>query len=144
MDVAGWVRFHFFINVPLLVTKKVLFWSRYLRDDLMISRALASAQAINLLSWITYWLLFCFLFLVYFPLLYFSLQKIPKFCLISWCLNFVKTHSFVKVGLSPFKIMFSYLLQREPFILKAIFFLKVFKFLSWILGHVEKTACLER
>ena len=30
------------------------------------------------------------------------------------------------------------------FILKARFILKVFKFLSWIIGQVEKTAWLER
>ena len=30
------------------------------------------------------------------------------------------------------------------FILKALFVLKIFKFLSWLFGHVEKTAWLER
>ena len=30
------------------------------------------------------------------------------------------------------------------FILKALFVLKIFKFLSWVFGHVEKTAWLER
>ena len=30
------------------------------------------------------------------------------------------------------------------FILKAFFVLKIFKFLSWLFGHVEKTAWLER
>ena len=30
------------------------------------------------------------------------------------------------------------------FILKALFVLKVFKFLSWAFGQVEKTASLER
>ena len=30
------------------------------------------------------------------------------------------------------------------FILKALFVLKIFKFLSWRLGYVEKTALLER
>ena len=29
------------------------------------------------------------------------------------------------------------------FILKAPFILKIFKFLSWLFGHVEKTAWLE-
>ena len=28
-------------------------------------------------------------------------------------------------------------------ILKALFVLKMFKFLSWVFGHVEKTAWLE-
>ena len=27
---------------------------------------------------------------------------------------------------------------------KAVFVLKIFKFLSWLFGHVEKTAWLER
>ena len=30
------------------------------------------------------------------------------------------------------------------FILKALFVLKIFKFLSWTFGHLEKTAWLER
>ena len=30
------------------------------------------------------------------------------------------------------------------FTLKALFVLKIFKFLSWLFGHVEKTAWLER
>ena len=30
------------------------------------------------------------------------------------------------------------------FILKAVFVLKVFKFLSWLFGHVEETARLKR
>ena len=30
------------------------------------------------------------------------------------------------------------------FILKALFVLKIFKFLSWLFGHVEKMAWLER
>ena len=30
------------------------------------------------------------------------------------------------------------------FILKALFVLKIFKFLSWLFGHVEKSAWLER
>ena len=29
------------------------------------------------------------------------------------------------------------------FILKALFFLKIFKFLSWLSGHVEETDWLE-
>ena len=29
------------------------------------------------------------------------------------------------------------------FILKALYILKIFKFLSWLFGHVEKTAWLE-
>ena len=29
------------------------------------------------------------------------------------------------------------------FILKALFVLKIFKFLSWLFGHVEETAWLE-
>ena len=30
------------------------------------------------------------------------------------------------------------------FILKALFFLKIFKFFSWLSGHVEKTVWLQR
>ena len=30
------------------------------------------------------------------------------------------------------------------FILKALFVLNIFKFLSWLFGHVEKTGWLER
>ena len=30
------------------------------------------------------------------------------------------------------------------FILKALYALKIFKFLSWLFGHVEKTASLEK
>ena len=46
-----------------------------------------------------------------------------------------------------------YLLQWNPFkndencfcfTLKDIFVLKIFKFLSWLYGHVEKTTWLER
>ena len=29
-------------------------------------------------------------------------------------------------------------------ILKALFVLKIFKILSWVFGHIEKTALLER
>ena len=41
---------------------------------------------------------------------------------------------------SPSKIM----KNAFYFILKALFVLKIFKFLSWLFGHVEKTAWLER
>ena len=59
----------------------------------------------------------------------------------------------VKVGLLPSKNFYYYLLQRLfasvmknafYFILKALFVLKIFKFLSWLFGHVEKTAWLEK
>ena len=55
----------------------------------------------------------------------------------------------LKVGLSPSKKISFYLLQWKPFkndensfyfILKALFVLKIFKFLSWHFGHVEETA----
>ena len=62
-------------------------------------------------------------------------------------------HFSLKVGLSPSKKFF-YLLPWKPFlkkiknrfyfILKALFVLKIFKFLSWLFGHVEKTTWLER
>ena len=41
---------------------------------------------------------------------------------------------------SPLKIM----KNAFYFILKALFILKIFKFLSWLVGHVEETAWLER
>ena len=60
---------------------------------------------------------------------------------------------FSKVGLSPSKKKLYCLLHWKPlkmmknafyFILKALSALKIFKFLSWIFGHVEKIASLER
>ena len=33
--------------------------------------------------------------------------------------------------------------MMKNFILKALFVLKIFKFLSWVFGHMEKTAWLE-
>ena len=41
---------------------------------------------------------------------------------------------------SPLKVM----RNTFYFILKALFVLKIFKFLSWLFGHVEKTTWLER
>ena len=41
---------------------------------------------------------------------------------------------------SPLKVM----RNTFCFILKALFVLKIFKFLSWLFGHVEKTTWLER
>ena len=41
---------------------------------------------------------------------------------------------------SPLKMM----KNAFYFILKALFILKIFKFLSWLVGHVEETAWLER
>ena len=58
----------------------------------------------------------------------------------------------LKVGLLPFKKMF-YLLQWKPlkmmknafyFILKALFVLKIFRFLSWLFDHVEKTVLIRK
>ena len=58
----------------------------------------------------------------------------------------------IKVGLSPSKKNLCYLLHWKPFkndekyfyfILKAFFVLQIFKFLSWLFGHVGKTAWLE-
>ena len=53
--------------------------------------------------------------------------------------HFLK-HFFVSLVESPFKMMKS----TFYFILKALFVLKIFKFLSWLFGHVEETASLER
>ena len=59
----------------------------------------------------------------------------------------------IKVGLSPSKKFGIIYLIESPlkeiknafyFILTALFVLKIFKFLSRLLGHVEKTASLER
>ena len=56
---------------------------------------------------------------------------------------------YVKVGFSPFKTICVIRLIESPlkliknafyFILKALFVLKIFKFLSRLFGHVEKTA----
>ena len=58
-----------------------------------------------------------------------------------------------KVGLSPCKKVCVIYFIESPlkimknafyFTLKALFILKIFKFLSWIFGHVGKTAWLER
>ena len=60
----------------------------------------------------------------------------------------------IEVGLSPSKkkIFFIYFndipskMMKNTFylILKALFVLKISKFLSWLLEHVEKTTWLER
>ena len=59
---------------------------------------------------------------------------------------------FIKAGLSPSKKVFFICFNNSPskvmknvfyFILKALFVLKIFKLLSWVFGHVEKTAWLE-
>ena len=59
----------------------------------------------------------------------------------------------LKVGLSPYKEKYFICFSESPlkmmknafyFILKALFVLKIFKFLSWFFGHVEKAALLER
>ena len=56
----------------------------------------------------------------------------------------------VKVGLSPSKKIYFYLFQWKPvkndenayFILKALFVLEIFKFLSWLFGRVEKNGLI--
>ena len=58
----------------------------------------------------------------------------------------------LKVGLSPSKkkiICLNYSPSKMMkyayyFILKALFILKMFKFLSWLFGHLEKTAWFEK
>ena len=61
--------------------------------------------------------------------------------------------SIFKVELSPSKKIFFVCFKESPlkmmkntfyFTLKALFVLKIFTFLSWIFGHVEKMAWLER
>ena len=58
-----------------------------------------------------------------------------------------------EVGLSPSNnfFLFASMIALQKwwkvlfyFILKALFVLKIFKFLSWLFGYVEKTAWLER
>ena len=65
----------------------------------------------------------------------------------------VRIPMIVKVGLSPSKKICVISFIESPlktiknafyFILKALFILKIFKFLSWHFGHVEKTAWLEK
>ena len=59
----------------------------------------------------------------------------------------------IKVGLSPSKKNCLICFNESPLklmknvfylTLKVIFVLKIYKFLSWLLGHVEETAYLER
>ena len=59
----------------------------------------------------------------------------------------------IQVGLSPSKKKMCYLFDWKPFknyenvfyfILKALFVLKIFTFLSWLFGHVGNVAWLER
>ena len=64
------------------------------------------------------------------------------------CTNRAAHHIlFLKVGLSPSKNSFirfkdspAKMMKNGYFILKALFVLKIIKFLSWLFGHVEKTA----
>ena len=60
------------------------------------------------------------------------------------------SYGFVKIGLSRSKekiVLFAsmkYLMESAfHFTLKAFFVLKMFKFLSWLFGHVEKMAWLK-
>ena len=56
----------------------------------------------------------------------------------------------IKVGTWPSKEICFICFNESPlknafcFISKALFVLKIFKFLSWLSGYVEKTAWLER
>ena len=47
---------------------------------------------------------------------------------------------FIYFNESPLKMM----KNTFYFILKVLFILKLFKFLSWVFGHVEKTAWLDQ
>ena len=75
--------------------------------------------------------------------------------LAKWCNHAGKNlyDAFLKVGLSPSKINCFICFNDSPskmmtnafyFILKALFALKIFKFLCWIFGHVEKIAWVKR
>ena len=48
------------------------------------------------------------------------------------------------VSFASMKALFKMMKNAFCFILKALFVLKVIKFLFWLFGHVEKTALLER
>ena len=64
----------------------------------------------------------------------------------------IKECQISKVGLSPSKKMYVISFIESPlkmmktaffyFILKALFVVNIFKFLSWLFGHAEKTAWL--
>ena len=65
------------------------------------------------------------------------------------CRNLIKCQIMIKVGLSPSKKNLFICFNDNPskmmknafyFILKALCVLKIFKFLPWLFGHVEKTA----
>ena len=85
-----------------------------------------------------------------------NVQNWPKNCwpllrLIAIALNLVK--NYLKVGLSPskqksFYLFYESLLKmiKNPFcfILKALFVLNMFKFLSWLFGYVEKNALIRK
>ena len=51
-----------------------------------------------------------------------------------------KKRSFICFSESPLKMI----KNAFYFILKALFVTKIFKFLCWFFGQVEKTTCLER
>ena len=62
-------------------------------------------------------------------------------------------NAFLKVGLSPFKKILFICFNDSPskmkkntfyFILKALLVVKIFPYLSWLFGHAEKAAWLER
>ena len=62
-----------------------------------------------------------------------------------------KAKDVLKVGLSPSHKICFICFNESPyndktffyFILKVLFVLKIFRFLSWLFGHVENTAWLE-
>ena len=77
-----------------------------------------------------------------------NLQEVPIIVISIFCL-----HPSLKVELCPSKkkcvICFIECLLKMMkiavyFILKVRFILKIFKILSWLFGHVEKTAWLEK
>ena len=80
--------------------------------------------------------------------------------IIKWLHETIADHNYFehyfKVGPSPSKFfcLFAYIIAlqkkwkmlylKKYFILKALFVLKIFEFLFWLFGHVEKMAWLER
>ena len=69
-------------------------------------------------------------------------MKSPSFRKLIFIIFFSKSSIATKTSHLPKKVALMKI--AFYFILKALSVLKIFKFLSWVFGHVEKTAWLER
>ena len=69
-------------------------------------------------------------------------MKSPSFRKLIFITFFSKSSIATKTSHLPKKVVLMKI--AFYFILKALSVLKIFKFLSWVFGHVEKTAWLER